>query len=76
MKWQIHQDREKDDPEIDSYTITLDGYCGGWNTDSGYNGYGLPKDLAQWICDTLNNSTVQVPYVMDKYGYWHRRGNE
>ncbi len=70
MKWKIHQDREIDDPEIDSYTLTTQTDKGGWHTDSGYNGYGLPKNLAQWICDVLNESNKECPYKMDSYGCW------
>lgn len=72
MKWNIHQDREEDDPDLESYSITLNPEYGGWNTDSGYNGYGLPKQLAKWICKILNDSKQVPPYQMDQYGYWKK----
>lgn len=75
-KWQIHQDRDEDEPEIRSYSITLGKEYGGWNTDSGYEGYGLPKELAQWICDTLNKNNESCPYKMNKWGSWQKIGSE
>lgn len=75
MFWQIHQDRDKQDDELHSYSITLNCEYGGWKTDSGYSGYGLPKELALWICEVLNKSREKPPYEMDKYGYWRKRRN-
>jgi hypothetical protein len=77
MKWEIHIDRDfVDDLEIESYSITLNKKWGGWNTDSGYEGYGLPKELAIWICDILNQSDEKPPYEMDKYGSWVKKCQE
>ena len=70
MKWEIHLDREESDDE--AYSITLNKEYGGWNTDSGYPGYGLPKELAEWICQTLNDHGKNCPYKMDDYGYWKK----
>ncbi len=70
MNWKIHQDRDNDNPEIDSYSITLNDERGGWNTDSGYPGYGLSKELAEWICDILNKYGENCPYRMNDYGDW------
>ena len=72
-KWQIHQDREATNEEISSFTLTLNKEHQGWNTDSGYEGYGLPKELAQWICDTLNKHGKDCPYKMEKYGSWVKK---
>lgn len=71
-KWQIKQYRDKEDPTIDSYSITLDSQYEGWRTDSGYNGYGLPKKLAEWICNVLNESEKECPFLM-KYGMWNEK---
>lgn len=65
MKWTIHQDRCEGETDIDCYTITLKEGRRGWNTDSGARGYGLPKELAQWICDILNKSGEDCPYTTD-----------
>lgn len=73
MKWKVHQDRDEEDPKIDSFTITLNEKKGGWNTDSGYAGYGLPKELVQWICDILNKYDENCPYDMNEYGYWEKK---
>jgi len=69
-KWQIHQDRYVDNPTLYSYSITLNEKYGGWETDSGQDSYGLPKELAQWICDILNTSEKVCPFDMSKYGDW------
>ena len=40
--------------------------------DMGYaDGYGLPKEIAQWICDMLNECGEECPYKMH-YGFWER----
>ena len=72
MKWYIHQDRDCEDPELHSYTLTQNKHEPGWRTDSGYPGSGLPKELAQWICNTLNESQKKAPYKQDKYGCWEK----
>lgn len=56
-RWTIKQDREisEQNDEIHSWTITNNPDKNGWNTDGGFDGYGLPKELAQWICNILNN---------------------
>jgi hypothetical protein len=71
-KWTIFQDRNEEDPSLNSYSITIDPHFEGWRTDSGYDGYGLPKELAQWICDILNKHGNDCPYEMS-YGYWKNK---
>jgi hypothetical protein len=73
MVWYIHQDRDEDDPDIDSYTITTNSKYGGWDTDSGYMGYGLNKELAQWICDRLNECGKNPPYAINRHGDWEKQ---
>ena len=70
MKWYIHLAREEDIEYENEcrYSITLNPKESGWHTDGGYQGYGLPKELAQWICDTLNTHGKDCPYTM--YGGW------
>jgi hypothetical protein len=69
-KWKIHLDREEDYGD-NCYSITLNEKYEGWRTDSGYAGYGLPKELAQWICDKLNKHGDDCPYHMDN-GFWQK----
>lgn len=71
-KWCIHLDRERSDEEEYRWSITQDPSRTGWETDSGYCGYGLPKELAQWICDRLNESEIECPYKM-KMGIWVKK---
>jgi hypothetical protein len=33
---------------------------GGWETDSGHNGYGLSKELCDYIVSILNSKTTEV----------------
>lgn len=72
-RWYIKQDRFKstESDEIDSFTITTNPEFSGWRTDSGYEGYGLPKELAQWICDILNQSEEDPPFIRNN-GIWTR----
>lgn len=72
-KWYAVQDKDASLKDSDSYTLSLDKNECGWNTDSGYGGYGLPKKLAEWICKTLNNSKVECPYEMTEYGDWRKK---
>lgn len=71
-KWKIHQDWEDEDEECNSYTLTLNENYPGWNTDSSAHGYGLPKKLAQWICDKLNSIDDECPYIMT-WGEWEKK---
>lgn len=71
-KWRIHQDRDIDNPELNSYTLTISEESGGWYTDGGYDGCGLPKDLALWICDILNTYGVNCPYKNCDNGFWEK----
>ena len=73
--WYIKQDRysNKKNDELDSWTITTNpDYCG-WKTEAGFQGYGLPKELAQWICDKLNQCD-NPPYIRKK-GRWEKHEN-
>jgi hypothetical protein len=72
--WKIRPDREEKHYD-NIYSITLDSEYEGWTTDSGTPGYGLPKELAQWICDKLNEHKDECPYHM-KWGMWVKNGME
>ena len=74
MKWYIKQDRDysEEDQKIHSYTITTDPKYSGWNTDSGHTGYGLPKELAEWICNKLNESFEEPPFVVIWHNEWRK----
>lgn len=76
--WTTHIARE-DCPiyEVENrYTITQRPNRSGWETDSASRGYGLPKGLAQWICEQLNKSDDECPYVMDKFGCWIQKDKD
>lgn len=72
MKWHVHLDRDENEFNKDDgdhrYSLTLNPKHEGWCTDSGYQGYGLPRELAQWICDIVNEHGKDCPYEM--YGGW------
>jgi hypothetical protein len=65
-RWRIHYDYKERCNDV--WTIST---CNkrGWNTDSASEGYGLPKKVAQWICDQLNASKEICPYVYDGYNW-------
>jgi len=73
-KWVIHLDGNQDVNEKDKscWSITTNPDYPGWNTDSAYYGYGLPKELAQWICDQLNRSQEICPYEI-RYHFWEKK---
>lgn len=76
-EWFIKQDRffSREDQELHSWTITTDPeYCG-WETDSGHEKYGLPKELAQWICDRLNECGQEPPYKTTWHTEWKKNGH-
>lgn len=73
-KWVIHLDREEADPDNACWSISLNANQPGWYTDRGYQDYGLPKELAQWICDTLNESNKECPYETDWNGFKKKGG--
>lgn len=72
--WNVHIDRENahEYKHDDRFSITMDTRYGGWETDSGCNGYGLPYVLAKWICDVLNQSESECPFEM-RNGTWERK---
>lgn len=69
MKWYIHT---LSNDNFDAYTLTTSPRCPGWSTDMGYHEYGLPKELAQWICDKLNESKDECPFEMID-GDWEKK---
>lgn len=74
--FKIHVDYHREyEPDECVYSITLDENSPGWETDSAYPGYGLPKELAEWICSTLNEKINECPYEMS-FGYWTLKNRE
>jgi len=71
-KWFIHSE---DGFGHDCSSISMIPNTAGWETDSGYKSYGLPKELAQWICDRLNESDVECPFTQDWRG-WIKKGEQ
>jgi hypothetical protein len=75
-KWfAVRDSRPKETDEEKSYydkrsvwTISIDEHFPGWETDSSTDGYGLPKDVAEFICNMLNLHLGGVPEkITDKY---------
>jgi hypothetical protein len=61
-----------EDDEERSWSISTIQEYGGWHTDSGSKGYGLPKELAQWICEKLNSTKEICPYKNTYTGTWEK----
>ncbi len=64
MTWHIHVDRDDryfgDDPDNERWwTITQYPGQPGWNTDSGFPGYGLTKAAAQFLRDAANEKEAR-----------------
>jgi hypothetical protein len=69
-KWFIHVDDKNPDPDT-PYTITSDPRYEGWNTNSGCPGYGLPKQMAEELCEILNKHP-EFSWKLNKYGDWKK----
>lgn len=41
-------------PEKAIWTLSCDPNIPGWNTDGGYEGYGLAKDIADFLAESAN----------------------
>lgn len=67
-KWFIHTEFEMEGRH--NYTITTNPNIAGWNTDSGYEGYGLPKELAELIVYVLNFLRVSSRFENEEIGGW------
>jgi hypothetical protein len=64
QKWIVY---EQSDQEHESYNIKISpGRSSYYNQNLG-DEEGFPKELAQWICDTLNNSAEKCPFVNDGF---------
>lgn len=59
-------DAKYDDSE-DVWTISPDPDRTGWQNDCNQPGYGLPKDVAEWIANTLNASGGVPKWMQNKY---------
>lgn len=66
-KWFIHTEFEVKDRQ--NYTITTNPEISGWNTDSGYESYGLPKEVAQFIVEVLNFLNATSMWENTKFGW-------
>jgi hypothetical protein len=69
QKWVIYQ---RSGDINDFYKVTISP---GWRCapdDNLDDGDDYPEELAQWICDQLNNSTEKCPFVNDGFG-WQKR---
>jgi hypothetical protein len=56
-KWYVTIDKHcnyPDDPDAAVWTVSRDPNETGWETDSGYNGYGLLKTDAEKLADAAN----------------------
>jgi hypothetical protein len=46
-----------------NWTISTDPKETGWETDSGYSGYGLPKELAEMVAEAMNKVHPDCTWV-------------
>lgn len=59
-----------------TWTISPRENTTGWQNDSNQEGYGLPKDVARWIVDTLNAAGGIPKWMQEKYNghfLWEER---
>lgn len=66
-KWFIHTESEIEGRQ--NYTITTNPEISGWNTDSGYESYGLPKEVASFIVEVLNFLNATSMWENTKFGW-------
>jgi len=79
-RWYVVRDEDCsydiDDPKPEVWTLSLDPKEPGWDTDSGYPGYGLTKALAEELANAANAAWVKEQeakepfiYHVDENGY-------
>lgn len=68
-EWRPVQDEWSSSAENRSWTISQVNEPA-WGTDMGWNGYGLPYNVAKWICDRLNECNQKCPYEQYEDGSW------
>jgi hypothetical protein len=56
----VHRDDEK------VFTVSTDPNKPGWETDGGYDGYGLTKAQAQFLVDAANEKIERE----NNHGFW------
>lgn len=56
----VHRDDEK------VFTVSTDPNTPGWQTDGGYDGYGLTKSQAQFLVDAANEKIERE----NNHGFW------
>ncbi len=52
------------------YTISTRTDVCGWETDSGQCGYGLPREVAEWMVECLNQHQIPRNYKVTNCGEW------
>lgn len=63
----------RNEKDRDNWTISpTEGLCG-WETDSGQDGYGLPKNIAEWIVHILNKHECPFECSVTQWGEWRIR---
>lgn len=53
------EDTPEEEAEAKVWTLSEDPDECGWNTDGGFNGYGLTKAKAQFLCDAANEAETK-----------------
>jgi hypothetical protein len=59
MAWEVTTERDDPDPEDRVWTLTRRSGVPGWNTDGGYDGYGLTKAVAEWLARVANEAEAR-----------------
>lgn len=53
------EETEEQAAQVEVWTLSRDPNVCGWNTDGGYDGYGLTKSDAQFLCDAANEKEAR-----------------
>ena len=71
MRWYVVVDDNCTDPQPDNavWTVSRNPNKPGWETDSGFDGYGLTKDEAEELANALNEM-VRLRAALEKISTW------
>lgn len=59
MPWYVVSESDQSDDDEKVWTVSQYPDQSGWNSDSGYPGYGMPRVAAQFLVDAANEKEAR-----------------
>ena len=74
MTWYVVVDKNHSgkppNPKDLIWTVSVHRDECGWNTDSGCDGYGMPKKVAQFLADAANEKEAREGVTIKEWPRW------